>query len=393
VEAWFNLGEVLEKLDRLDDAIFAYERVISLMPDLAPAYGNLGCVLTETGRLDEAIQVLKRSIAIEPAFPPTHTNLGNAYKYAGDMDQLIAAHQEAIRLAPGYADARYNLGVTLSMAGQYESAVEMLSSAIELRPELSRAKVALGAAYIGLKEPDYALALCLESPPEDCEMLALKPFALASSGRAGEAEAFADYGRFAGDRMLAAPPGYTDLDEFNNALVGHILAHPSLAHAPTSHATVNGKHTGNLLTEPIGPFADFEAALWAAVDTYQSEIGEGDEHPFGNRRELGELVVWAIVMENGGHQVPHFYPTGWISGVYYPRLPDFHDGLGGSDAGWLEFGAPPPDIPFSGQTHIRKVEPKEGLLLFFPSFFYHRTIPFNAAEPRVSIAFDFRPAL
>ncbi len=35
--------------------------------------------------------------------------------------------------------------------------------------------------------------------------------------------------------------------------------------------------------------------------------------------------------------------------------------------------------------------PEEGLMMVFPSYFYHRTIPFEAAEHRISIAFDVLP--
>ena len=97
-------------------------------------------------------------------------------------------------------------------------------------------------------------------------------------------------------------------------------------------------------------------------------------------------------MEREGHQVPHIHPTGWVSGVYYPRLPVFEAAIKGSDfAGCLEFGALPPDIPFDGEVHLKTVQPEEGMLVLFPSFFYHRTIPFEDEATLVSIAFDFRP--
>jgi hypothetical protein len=31
------------------------------------------------------------------------------------------------------------------------------------------------------------------------------------------------------------------------------------------------------------------------------------------------------------------------------------------------------------------------MLLLFPSYFYHRTLPFRSAEQRISIAFDVVP--
>jgi hypothetical protein len=39
---------------------------------------------------------------------------------------------------------------------------------------------------------------------------------------------------------------------------------------------------------------------------------------------------------------------------------------------------------------VELVRPKEGLALFFPSYLYHRTIPFEGPTPRISIAFDVR---
>ncbi|HAT36275.1 MAG TPA: hypothetical protein DCS82_11200 [Rhodospirillaceae bacterium] len=392
IEAWFNLAEVLEKLDRLDESIDAYRAVVALDASIDSAHANLGCVLTEAGHLEEAIKSLGKAIELAPEFPPTHTNLGNALKYAGRFDESIAAHKEALRLAPDYADARYNLGAALAMSGDHRAAAESLSAALALKPDLSRAKFGLGASKIALDQAEEAVNLCEAAPPNDCEMLALRPFALAAAGRVDDAAIVADYDRLIAATHVSAPDGYSTLADFNAALVDHILGHPSLAHAPTSHATVNGQHTGNLLTEPKGPFADFEKILWQAVQRFQAGQAKNVDHPFAADRPLRELVVWSIVMESEGHQVAHIHPSGWVSGVYYPQVPIFKIDGHGPEAGWIEFGAPPPEIPYSGEVPLKTVQPEEGLLLLFPSFFYHRTIPYDSEAPRVSIAFDFRPA-
>ena len=388
IEAWFNLGDVLEKLDQLEKSINAYEKVIELNPNFVPGLTNLGCVLTEVGRFETAIRAFERSIEIEPTFPPTYMNLGNAHKYAGDMVQAIAAYSEAVRLAPDYADARYNLGANLSLTGDFAEAERMLVSALELRPKLTRAKFALGAAYIGLEKVDAAVALCNEAPDDSCEMFALKPFAVAAQG-GDNAILLADYDRLIDVSQLSAPNGHDSLTSFNKELVAHILDHPSLTYAPTSHATVNGKHTGNLLTEPKGPFEDFEKLLWREVESYQEKLRQSGNPLFSGDRSLTDLVVWSVVMEAGGYQEPHIHPSGWISGVYYPKFPKDLATDANLDAGCLEFGAPPPEIPFTGRPYLKMVRPEEGLLVLFPSFFYHRTIPFDSDTPRVSIAFDF----
>ncbi|MCW5581951.1 MAG: hypothetical protein KIS72_11480 [Luteimonas sp.] len=37
------------------------------------------------------------------------------------------------------------------------------------------------------------------------------------------------------------------------------------------------------------------------------------------------------------------------------------------------------------------IRPEEGTMLLFPSYFYHRTLPFEDESPRISIAFDVLP--
>ncbi|HIO46624.1 TPA: hypothetical protein EYN23_04625, partial [Candidatus Poribacteria bacterium] len=37
------------------------------------------------------------------------------------------------------------------------------------------------------------------------------------------------------------------------------------------------------------------------------------------------------------------------------------------------------------------VKPEPGLLLLFPSYYFHRTVPFKGCEKRISIAFDVEP--
>ena len=61
------------------------------------------------------------------------------------------------------------------------------------------------------------------------------------------------------------------------------------------------------------------------------------------------------------------------------------------NAGWIEFGRPDPFFGVTEASALRLFQPEEGLMLLFPSHFWHRTIPFVDSEPRISIAFDLVP--
>ena len=96
-------------------------------------------------------------------------------------------------------------------------------------------------------------------------------------------------------------------------------------------------------------------------------------------------------MEAQGHQIAHIHPAAWLSGVYYPRLPDAVRDDDSDHAGWVEFGRPPNDFHCSAEQPFKLVCPKEGLMILFPSYFYHGTVPFQAESPCFSIAFDVLP--
>ena len=46
------------------------------------------------------------------------------------------------------------------------------------------------------------------------------------------------------------------------------------------------------------------------------------------------------------------------------------------------------DFHATREPEVRLFKPEEGLMILFPSYFYHRTIPFEAEDVRISISFD-----
>ena len=101
------------------------------------------------------------------------------------------------------------------------------------------------------------------------------------------------------------------------------------------------------------------------------------------------LRTWGTVLTAGGRQSPHLHPLGWLSGVYYVRLP----GSGSGDAGDLEFGCLPERLGASVAPETLALTPRVGRLVIFPSWLYHRTLPFDTPGTRVSVAFDVMPLL
>ena len=53
------MGNALKDQGKLEEAIEAYKKALSLKPDYAEAYSNMGNALKDQGKLDEAIEAYK----------------------------------------------------------------------------------------------------------------------------------------------------------------------------------------------------------------------------------------------------------------------------------------------------------------------------------------------
>ncbi|HUF71903.1 MAG TPA: tetratricopeptide repeat protein [Gammaproteobacteria bacterium] len=117
-----NLGQVLERLGRFDDAERAYRMASEVDPGCAEAFNNLGRLLQGEGQLGEAESHLRKAIEISPDYAEPHANLGNLLKDRGDLDGAIEAFRRAIELRPDLSMLHSNLLLTLHYHADYSPA-------------------------------------------------------------------------------------------------------------------------------------------------------------------------------------------------------------------------------------------------------------------------------
>jgi len=64
--AWNNTGVDLNKLNKFDEAIIAYNKAIEINPQNAYAWGGKGYALSKLNKSDEAIKAYEKAIEINP---------------------------------------------------------------------------------------------------------------------------------------------------------------------------------------------------------------------------------------------------------------------------------------------------------------------------------------
>ena len=390
-----NLGNALRRCGRIDEALASLELGVSLQPDFALGHFNLGMALADAGENERACAEYARSLELDPGHAAARVNLGNLQLRMNRADDARICFEQVLKDSPEFPNARYNFGVALQSLGRNREAARVFGEVLKREPSRLDARNNLIVSLIRDGQSAAALeetSAYLQKSAGNPKALAYQAAALLELGRREEAAVLLDYAHLVEEREVTTPPEFASRTAFNTALAAQVLAHDTLTHEPVDKATRGGSQTAEFTYGLGGAAAALREQIVAHVRTYMDRMRAAlPEHPFVHGLpERWRLATWAVALQSQGYQGPHFHPDGRVSGVYYAAIPP---GVSTQafGAGCLEFGRTNEAIGGSAEPLLRVVAPRGGLMVLFPSYFYHRTIPFEAAHPRISIAFDVLP--
>jgi|SRR5580698_10098549 tetratricopeptide (TPR) repeat protein len=128
VKAEDNLGLSLEAKNEVDAALAAYRKSVTLDENLsahnAQPYLDLGTLLTKSGRPEDAISPLLRASTIAPDSSKTHYQLAKAYFDLNRFDEARQQAERAIALDPSDSSDHYLLGRIYQRSGKSEQSQE-----------------------------------------------------------------------------------------------------------------------------------------------------------------------------------------------------------------------------------------------------------------------------
>lgn len=388
------LGRALQGQARFDEAETVFRAALQTRPDYDEAHRDLAQLLwMRTGDLAGSLRTLEGALQTS-ATPALHAVKALVLDRAGLTDQALATAEAALRRWP--QDVRLKLAAAAYAGdlGQVDEALSYAEAAWSAAPGHPVLLEALAVAQLGAGRAENAFDLGgerLKAAPYDQMALALRATAARVLGRP-DYEALYAYADFVRPSLIDTPAGWTSL----SAYLADLKAALGRLHLLHSHPLETSLRGGSQTTQNLRQSDDPAIkALFGAIDRpirdYMAALGPGDD-PL-RARNTGDYSirgVWSVKLRSGGRHVDHVHPQGWLSSAFYVETPDEAlDTLGRE--GWLRFGRPrhrvKPTLPA-----VKYLRPQPGVLVLFPSYMWHGTVPFMTAETRTTVAFDLLPA-
>lgn len=133
---WKALGVARNLLGQRGDAVIGpFAEAARLNPDDAEVFDGLAQALARAGRLDEAVAAGERAVTMAPRHAYILTNHGNLLASARRIGEAVALHRRAVALQPGLAEAWSNLGAALrATPWRHDEAAAAFGRALTIHP-------------------------------------------------------------------------------------------------------------------------------------------------------------------------------------------------------------------------------------------------------------------
>jgi len=391
-----NLAQALLAANRAGEAASILHALSAAQkPDIRVQHLLAGTLLADR-RPREAAAIARRALKSRPHDPELLTLLGDALVQSDRPADALPHYEAAIAAMPTNASIYNNLGTALEKLGRLTEAAAAFEQALRRAPHHTGARTNLGTVRLRLGEADAADAefdRVLNREPHNQRAIAYRFIARQEAGAMRPEEARAHLAPLIHEEFLSCPDSFRSLTDFNATLAAELYAHPARRQDVSGTATTGGFDALRLFDHNAPALNAFEGRLRSALDRHIAGLHHEAGHPFlGRQARAWTLDVWATFLKSGGYQFPHIHPSGWISGVYYVQVPAAVSSASADQEGWIEFNRPDESFDYTFQPEVLLKQPRAGLLLLFPSYAYHRTIPFESGTDRISIAFDVKPA-
>jgi Flp pilus assembly protein TadD len=431
--AWINLGAVSRLLGKPGEAIACYEQAEALGYDKPELRDALIGALIDDGNVAAATQHARLLVTKHPEFAPGHRTFADLlWEYGPTVQATEEPFSIFARAAEAQPDNLPLQHAYLSFLLETDKAHEALDHIEHLRKQYDSPQLVLmhASAFDKIGQYESATRLYADRYRQGDRSLPLLnaytrnllvsgEWATASATAAeanqldpSDQQALANLAtawRLLGDSRefwlcdyehliyaidVEVPSELGGRDEFLGDLNATLDTMHLAAREPILQSLRGGSQTpGQLFGRPIALIESTRQIMQRTAMQWLSGLPDDPAHPF-LQRNSGRVRFagsWSVKLWTSGRHVNHIHSHGWISSAFYVKLPPSVQAGTSTNAGCIQFGQPPLDMGLNLEPR-RVLRPQPGRLVLFPSYLWHGTVPFDDAEPRVTVAFDLLPS-
>lgn len=385
-----NMGNAYSDIGNSDKAIECYSIAVKEKPDYLESHVNLNELLWEQGQLEHFLKSYLFAQQHYPNSGPLHFGYVKALIRTGNYQ----AAEQHLQILPNQLqiceEYYYFLGLCRANSGHYSSAITLLKSAVERIRSSSESLVEL--AKLLIVEQNYAeareyLQQALLFEPDNQLAIAFLGVVLRLS-QDSEAQKLNNYNALVGEYTVDIGEQFETIEQYCYELNKFLTSLHTSQHQPLEQTLYKGTQTrGNLFDHDHPLLTVLQENIDRCLQAYLASLPrDTTRHGIQSFDSYEYSGSWSARLKQQGYHSMHVHPMGTVSAVFYVELPKAVDSSDDKQ-GWLKFGEP--DLPLKKKLSAEYyVQPRIGKLVFFPSYLWHGTVPFNSSEQRTTIAFD-----
>ena len=350
-------------------------------------------ILIKTGQLGKAKFVLKQSNIFTNSDPNLLTQLAIVESELGNYSRAEEIHLHLINVYATKFLSNYNYGLFLSMLGRNDEALEYFNRCLKIVPDAPEALSAIKKLAENRNSNLSSIYESIESEMYDEAIAKLKKskdFINPIYYWAALGDIPTKFASLIDDVDLVSPYIQIEcLDLFENldeqisyllSLEECVKSQESLIWDRAGKPTRFGRQSHELLLGSQNEYIiNLNSRLRKLINKYILSrpflVQMAQQKGFKE-----ELSGWAVSLAKGGYQKRHIHPEAVVSGVLYIKLLDESRSCSQNEGNLL----------FSSSHGSRMITPKEGMVVLFPSYLAHETVPLVNDKERLCIAFNFQ---
>ena len=365
-----------------------YEKLLVLNPKNPMFLGNLGNIYNDMGVLDKAEECFKTSLAIEPKNFDTSISLGSILAGTSRLDDALLVFNTILKIhieltLEQLDDINYRIAEVYRQKGDlfFDKAI----------PYYNRSNQPLSSAHtLELIYKSKDKATYCEAAKNINTKGELNPLLAAVQTHASIRYEMTDKNLFCKNPFKYIYHSKLTLREgFDGDLVENLLSIKNNLSSSKQALLNNGKQSAGDFFLSNDPSIEFiKNIILNRIKNYRNIHEDSTDGFIKKWPKNSHLHGWIIDIKKGGSLGSHMHKLGWLSGSLYLKLKTLPNSSQGNIIFDLNGANYPTDLKFFPSKEFNI---ETGDIILFPSSLFHKTVPFESEENRITLAFDVKP--